>query len=47
MSEYGIVPEEFSVMAKDAKNTMGGLFFCDRIEFSEDDVVRIYQKSYR
>lgn len=47
MSEYGITPEEFPMMAKDARNTMGGLFFCDRVELSEEDVVRIYQKSYR
>ena len=47
MSDYGITPEEFPVMAKDAKNTMGGLFFCDRIELAEQDVISIYQKSYR
>ncbi|MGN0244728.1 MAG: iron-containing alcohol dehydrogenase [Lachnospiraceae bacterium] len=47
MSEYGISPEEFPVMAKDARNTMGGLFFCDRVELTEEDVIRIYQKSYR
>lgn len=46
MSDYGITPEEFPVMAKDAKNTMGGLFFCDRIEITEQDVISIYQKSY-
>ena len=47
MSNYGITPEEFPIMAKDARNTMRGLFFCDRIELSENDVVEIYQKSYR
>lgn len=47
MSEYGIAPEEFPIMANDAKNTMGGLFFCDRIELTEEDVVKIYEKSYR
>ena len=47
MSEYGIAPEEFPIMAKDARNTMGGLFFCDRAEIPEEDVIRIYQKSYR
>ena len=46
MSDYGITPEEFPVMAKDARNTMGGLFFCDRIELAEQDVISIYQKSY-
>ncbi len=47
MSDYGIRPEEFSQMAKDAKSTMGVLFFCDRFELTDDDVVHIYQKSYR
>ncbi len=47
MSDYGIHQEEFPQMAKDAKNTMGVLFFCDRFELTDEDVVRIYQKSYR
>ena len=47
MSDYGIRPEEFSQMTKDAKSTMGVLFFCDRFELTDDDVVHIYQKSYR
>ena len=47
MSDYSIRLEEFPQMAKDAKNTMGGLFFCDRFELTDEDVVRIYQKSYR
>lgn len=46
MSDYGIRPEEFPQMAKDAKTTMGGLFFCDRFEMSDEDVVGIYQESY-
>lgn len=46
MSDYGITPDEFSLMAKDARSTMGGLFFCDRAELTEEDVVNIYQKSY-
>ena len=47
MSDYGISIEEFPAMAKDAKSTMGGLFFCDRVEITEKDVIDIYQKSYR
>lgn len=47
MSEYGITPEEFPMMARDARNTMGGLFLCDRADITEEDVIRIYQKSYR
>ena len=47
MSDYGIKPEEFPQMAKDAKATMGVLFSCDRFELSDEDVVAIYEKSYR
>lgn len=47
MSDYGIKIEEFPTMANDAKNTMGGLFFCDRKELSDEDVIEIYTKSYR
>ena len=47
MSDYGIRPEEFPQMARDAKDTMGGLFQCDRFEMSLQDVTDIYQKSYR
>ena len=47
MSDYGIKPEEFETMAKNAKNTMGGLFLCDRSELSVDDCIAIYTKSYK
>lgn len=47
MSDYGIKPEEFETLAKNAKETMGGLFLCDRSELSLDDCIEIYTKSYR
>jgi len=47
MSDYGIKLEEFETMAKNAKDTMGGLFMCDRSELSVDDCVAIYTKSYK
>lgn len=47
MSEYGIAPEEFPVMAKDARNTMGGLFLCDRMELTEEDVISIYRNAWK
>jgi alcohol dehydrogenase class IV len=47
MSDYGIRREEFPQMEKDAKNTMGGLFLCDRFELTDEDAVNIYRKSYR
>lgn len=47
MSDYGIKPEEFATLAKNAKETMGGLFSVDRIDLSEEDCVAIYQQSYK
>ncbi|HVJ50224.1 iron-containing alcohol dehydrogenase [Desulfitobacterium sp.] len=47
MSDYGIKPEEFETMAKNAKDTMGGLFMCDRTPLSVEDCVDIYTKSYK
>ncbi len=47
MSDYGIKPEEFLTLAQNAKYTMGRLFDCDRVSLSDEDCVKIYQKSYR
>lgn len=47
MSDYGIEPAEFEAMAKNAKETMGGLFLADPCELSVEDCVKIYAKSYR
>ena len=47
MSDYGITPDEFEIMAKNAKDTMGFLFTCDRTELSIDDCVGIYEASYK
>ena len=47
MSDYGIRPEEFETLAKNAMDTMGFLFQCDRSQLSVADCVEIYKKSYR
>jgi alcohol dehydrogenase len=47
MSDYGIRPEEFETLAKNAKDTMGGLFMCDRREINVDECVAIYRESYK
>ena len=47
MSDYGMKPDEFEALAKNAKETMGGLFLCDRSELSIEDCVAIYQASYK
>lgn len=47
VSDYGIRPEEFENMAKNAKDTMGKLFLFDRSELSIEDCIAIYEASYR
>lgn len=47
MSDYGIKPEEFVTLARNAKETMGGLFTADSVPLSEEDCVKIYQQSYK
>ena len=47
MSDYGILPAEFEMLAVNAKETMGGLFECDRSPLSITDCIAIYQKAYR
>lgn len=46
MSDYGIAPEEFETLAKNAKSTMGRLFQCDRIDLSVEDCAAIYQAAF-
>ena len=47
MSDYGIAPSEFYEIAKNAKETMGGLFAADPTSLTDNDVVDILKKSYR
>ncbi len=47
MSDYGIEPEEFMTLARNARATMGGLFACDRVPLSDEDCAAILEKSYR
>ncbi len=47
MSDYGICKSEFETLAKNAKSTMTGLFFCDRAELTLEDCIEIYEKSYK
>lgn len=47
MSDYGIKPEEFEELAKNAMSTMGGLFPFDRAPFSLSDCVSVYEASYQ
>lgn len=47
MSDYGITPDEFDSLAKNARETMGGLFKANPCEMTHDDCVSIFAKSYR
>lgn len=47
MSDYGIRPEEFSDMATNAIEVMGGLVRCDRQPLSHDEIVDILNRSYK
>lgn len=47
MSEYGIALEEIDTLAKNARETMGGLFACDPVQMSHEECVEIFRKSYK
>ncbi|MFR9503607.1 MAG: iron-containing alcohol dehydrogenase [Rikenellaceae bacterium] len=47
LSEWGVTPDEFTTLARNARSTMGGLFAADREDLCEEDVIKIYEASYR
>lgn len=47
MSDYGITREELPTLAKNARETMGGLFAANPCEMTHDDCVAIFEKAYR
>ncbi|MDD2497783.1 MAG: iron-containing alcohol dehydrogenase, partial [Desulfitobacteriaceae bacterium] len=47
MSDYGIRRSEFETLAKNAKDSMGGLFSVDRSELNIEDCIAIYEASYK
>lgn len=47
MSDYGIQPSEFDTLARNARETMGGLFAANPCEMTHDDCVEVLRKSYR
>ncbi|MBP3460148.1 MAG: iron-containing alcohol dehydrogenase [Lachnospiraceae bacterium] len=47
MSDYGIQNNEFMTLAKNARDTMGGLFACDRVPMSHEECAGIFERSYR
>lgn len=47
MSDYGITPDELDKLAKNARETMGGLFKANPCEMTHEECVSIFEKSYR
>lgn len=47
MSDYGLTREEIPLYARNARQTMGGLFGMDREALSDEDVMEIYRDSFR
>lgn len=47
MSDYGIKQDDLSKYVTNAKESMGRLFACDPAELTDEDVLKIYQQSYR
>lgn len=47
MSDFGIRPEECDLLARNARETMGGLFAAAPCALSHADCVAICQNSYR
>lgn len=47
MSDFGIQKEELRILARNARDTMGGLFEGDPCEIDEEACVKILEESYR
>lgn len=47
MSEYGITPEEFTKMVRNARETLGVNFMNDPYQLTDEDCVAVYQESYK
>ena len=46
MSEYGFTIDEADTLAKNARETMGGLFLANPCEMTHEDCAEIFRKSY-
>lgn len=47
MSDYGITPDEFVTLMRNAREVMGVMFTSDRVQMTDQDIVDIYKESYR
>lgn len=47
MSDYGIQPGEFETLMRNTRDVMGVMFTSDRVQMSDEDIVRVYAESYK
>ena len=47
MSDYGITSDEFPKMVQNTRDAMGFLLQFDPVQLSDEDMIAIYQKSYK
>ena len=47
MSDYGITPDEFETLMRNAREVMGVMFTSDRVQMTDEDIVNIYRESYK
>lgn len=47
MSDYGFTPDEADTLARNALETMGGLFLANPCEMTQEECAGIFDKSYR
>lgn len=47
MSDYCITRQELDMLARNARDTMGGLFLANPCEMTHEDCVAIFEKAYR
>ncbi len=46
MSDYGITEDELPMLTKNARETMGGLFYGDPIKLTDEEVTEIYRSAF-
>ena len=47
ISDYGIQPGEFETLMRNTRDVMGVMFTSDRVQMSDEDIVRVYAESYK
>ncbi|HJD53229.1 MAG TPA: iron-containing alcohol dehydrogenase [Candidatus Avibacteroides avistercoris] len=47
MSDYGITRAEFTKLMRNSREVMGIMYSSDRVQMSDEDIVRVYEQSYK